>query len=110
MAYGRNAFIKCRRVTYTAWRDNHTSPSLHGFHIWSDDVMLCAKRNVYDRGGETDKRHWDDAVVTWCRHSLHVLSLVTEVYLVTAVVVCRIHAYMTTQRQSEEASAAFSVS
>ena len=27
-------------------RDKDTGPYLHGFHIWSDDVILCAKPNT----------------------------------------------------------------
>ena len=31
------------RVAYAMQRNTHTGPSLHGFHIWSDDVILCAR-------------------------------------------------------------------
>ena len=35
-------------------RNNYTGTgsSLHVFHIWSNDVMLCAKPKAYCRGGE----------------------------------------------------------
>ena len=29
-------------------RNNHTGPILHGFHVWSDDVIHCAKPKAGD--------------------------------------------------------------
>ena len=41
-AYGLN---KSSRVAHVMQRNNYTGPS--PFHIWSDDIMLCAKSKTY---------------------------------------------------------------
>ena len=33
-------------------RNNSTGLSLYGFHIWSDDVLLCARAKAYGWAGE----------------------------------------------------------
>ena len=52
--YGGQAHcvIAPSRVEHAARWNNYTGPSLFGFHIWSDDSILCAKAKAYDRAGE----------------------------------------------------------
>ena len=37
-----------RRVAHAMQTNNYTGPSLYGFHICPDDIMICAKLKVYD--------------------------------------------------------------
>ena len=53
MAYGFNALtISLYNVVHGAWRNNYAGPSSYDFHIWSDDIVLCAKVKAYGRGKE----------------------------------------------------------
>ena len=40
---GLTPWRSCCAVVHATWRNSYTGPSVHGFQIWSDDVMLCAK-------------------------------------------------------------------
>ena len=47
MAYGLNTLMTLLLIVPAMQRNNYTGPSLHSFHIWSDEFMLCAKPKVY---------------------------------------------------------------
>ena len=66
------------RVVHAVRRNNYIDPSLHGFHMWSDDVRLCAKAKAYGRTWEprynlpAEPRYPQG--VTW-RHALNARGL-----------------------------------
>ena len=43
MAYGLNAMTTLHAVPNATKRNTYTGPFLHGFHIWSDDILPRAK-------------------------------------------------------------------
>ena len=45
----------CCGKVHDTQRNNYTGPSIYGFHIWSDDVMLCAKPMVLAVAGNQAK-------------------------------------------------------
>ena len=49
MCYTLNALMAYEifRVVHATWRNIYTGPSLHGFHVWSDDVMFCVNSKAY---------------------------------------------------------------
>ena len=60
--------MPCCRVAHTTWRNNYTGSSLHGFHIWSDDAMLCAKPKAFANV------EGNQAMCSHCKPGLHELK------------------------------------
>ena len=67
MAYRLNTcIVHCRVAAHAAWRDTYTGASLHGFRIWSNDVLLCAKpKAVAVAGNQASRMHEEVYGAKW---------------------------------------------
>ena len=61
MAYGQSASMFSNRLSH--------GPSLHGFHVWSDDVMLCAKPKTLTMLGN------QATLIVWLYRYLHIYDI-----------------------------------